>query len=231
MARSEKEAKPKKTARGRALAKPQPRPRRSPEEAKRTILEAARQLLAERGPDAVGLKDVARAAGVSHALVSHYFGTYGELVEAVMEAHVLSYRAELLSEITRSPDASPAAWLDRLFEQIADPLHARLSMWAVLSGRLERDDFFSRRQQGLRLVADAIEARIGELLPGVTPPAREDLERLLALVIVSATGYSAMRSLLWPMFGRAATPERDRNFRELLLRVVLREAQDAPRKM
>ena len=212
-----------------APKKPPPRPRRSPEEAKTTILEAARRLLSERGPDAVGLKDVARAAGVSHALVSHYFGTYGELVEAVMEAHVLSFRTKMLADIASSPAASPAAWVDRFFEQLSDPLHARLSMWAVLSGRFEREDFFSRRHQGLRLVADALELRMGELLPGAAPPSREDLERLLALVIASATGYSAMRSLIWPMFGRAATPERDRAFRELLLRAVFREAASGAR--
>ena len=38
------------------------------------------------------MKDVARGAGVSHALVSHYFGTYDALVEAVLERRAEAIR-------------------------------------------------------------------------------------------------------------------------------------------
>ena len=61
------------------------RVRRSPEEARTLILDAADAVFREHLPDAVGLKEVAKAAGVSHALVTHYFGTYANLVEAALE--------------------------------------------------------------------------------------------------------------------------------------------------
>jgi AcrR family transcriptional regulator len=45
--------------------------RRNPEEARRVILRAAIRTISKQGPAAYGLKDVASAAGVSHALVTH----------------------------------------------------------------------------------------------------------------------------------------------------------------
>ncbi len=71
---------------------PATRTRRSPEEARAVILRAAESLLADRGPDGVGLKDVAVRAGVSHALVTHYFGTIDALIDAALEAHAAEQR-------------------------------------------------------------------------------------------------------------------------------------------
>ena len=68
------------------------RARRSPEEARALILEAAERVFATHLPDVVGLKDVAREAGVSHALVTHYFGTYSALVEATLERRFFKLR-------------------------------------------------------------------------------------------------------------------------------------------
>ena len=59
--------------------------RRTPKAARALILEAASGVLADLGPDRAGLKEVAAAAGVSHALVTHYFGTFSALVEEVLE--------------------------------------------------------------------------------------------------------------------------------------------------
>src|ERR1700733_1325987 len=77
----------------RAKKPTKPRVRRDPEAARELILAAAEHLFANQSPDVVGLKDVARVAGVSHALVSHYFGTYDRLVDAVLERRAALTRA------------------------------------------------------------------------------------------------------------------------------------------
>jgi AcrR family transcriptional regulator len=48
------------------------------------VQKAAFELLAERGPRAVTIRDVAERAGVNHALVHRHFGTKDELIRAVM---------------------------------------------------------------------------------------------------------------------------------------------------
>src|SRR5260221_14507830 len=57
------------------------RRRRTPEVARQELLDAAERVFTEFHPDQVGLKQVAREAGVSHALITHYFGTYGGVIE------------------------------------------------------------------------------------------------------------------------------------------------------
>jgi AcrR family transcriptional regulator len=51
-----------------------------------SIIQAAIRLFGERGIDATSLREVARAAGVSPALVVHHFGSKEGLVSAVDEA-------------------------------------------------------------------------------------------------------------------------------------------------
>jgi AcrR family transcriptional regulator len=49
----------------------------------RVLVEAALPLIAERGPAAVSLRDLARAAGVSHAAPAHHFGDKAGLFTAI----------------------------------------------------------------------------------------------------------------------------------------------------
>ena len=201
------------------MSRPAPRKRRTPEEARSEILAAAQRLLAAHGPDAIGLKDVAKEAGVSHALVSHYFGTYDALVEAALREHMIVTRAETLARITDVVHAGPRGWVDMTFEHLAHPLSGRLVAWSILSGRMERDDFFPRRDQGMKLVADALEARVRAELGDDAPP-REEIERAMLLVFSAALGYSLARGVLWSSLSREPTAERDRDFREWLAGVV-----------
>src|SRR5581483_2980313 len=108
--------------------------RRDPEEAKALILASAEKVLAAKGPDAVGLKEVAAEAGVSHALVTHYFGTYEALVHAVLKRRLELAGAEAQRIVAVAPPG-PDTLLRFFFALLSDPLHVRLTTWAVLSAR------------------------------------------------------------------------------------------------
>src|SRR5215468_7163932 len=54
--------------------------RRTPEEARRLILETAQALVASTGPEGLRLQDIAAAAGISHPLILHHFGSREGLV-------------------------------------------------------------------------------------------------------------------------------------------------------
>lgn len=180
------------------------------------ILDAAKKLLAEHGPDAVGLKEVARAAGVSHALVSHYFGTYDAMVEAALRDHMIETRGEMLQRIADVAHAGPAEWVRMCFEQLSHPLSGRLVAWAILSGRMDESDFFPKRDQGLRFVVDAISARIAAQLGEESVPPREQIEFGVLLVFSTALGYSVSRSVLWESLSKKPSAERDEWFRSQL---------------
>jgi AcrR family transcriptional regulator len=208
----------------RAKASPTDRKRRSPDQARRTIVDAALTLIADRGPDAIGLKDVARAAGVSHALVSHYFGTYDALVDAAFQQHLTEQRIEGLTRIVKVPP-HPSAWLDVAFEHLSNPMTGRLLIWAMLTGRLERDDFVVLRERGMAQTVDLLEAYLRATGVAVD---RDVLENGTMIGFCAALGYSLGRKALWGSLGKRATAERDAGFRAQLSAMLLSGLSSKP---
>jgi AcrR family transcriptional regulator len=193
------------------------RQRRTPEEARRLILDATLGLLARLGPDAFGLKEVAREAGVSHALVTHYFGTFDALIEAAFADHTTRSRSALLERVASQAGKGPASWIAEAAAHLGDPVYGRLALWAMLSGRAEQADFFPRRERGLERVADAI---VASLAADGTRPPREDVEFAMLLVLSALMGYAAAGRALWGSLGHAPSRERDAWFQSRLADVL-----------
>lgn len=139
-------------------------------------------------PDAVGLKDVAKAAGVSHALVTHYFGTYGGLVESALERRFKRLRESMVGNLVSVLEAKGdvgevlATYRRSIAQNALDPVTLRLATWSLMSGRVAQDDFFSHRMQGLKFLADALEKRAD--VP------REDLEFMLIASFAMTVGWT-----------------------------------------
>ena len=197
------------------------RVRRKPEEARALILEAARTVFGELGPDRAGLKEVAQEAGVSHGLITHYFGTFDNLVEEALRSHSDRIRDDLIHAIARS-DASPQVVVELLLERLGDPRFGRLVSWALLSGRFRREDFFPKRNQGPKVIADALESALSS---GGKRIDREALETLMIVVWCAAVGYSMSSTELWQFYGRQQSPERDRMFYEMTVDIVRRQLE------
>ena len=64
---------------------------RNAEKTKAAILQAARRLFAERGIAAASIRDIAKAAGVSHGLVQQYFGTRARMVAGIIESEIADF--------------------------------------------------------------------------------------------------------------------------------------------
>lgn len=189
-----------------------PRRRRAPAAARGEILAAASRVLAEHPPDAVGLADVAREAGVSHALVSHYFGTYVGLVDAVLEARRAEFRGRVIARLSQSPEVDPDELLDGLFEALSDRSFVRLSLWALAAERPSASGTFPLPEQGLREVAEAICARIDDRRAS----ARARVEQALVVAGSAALGYAAAQGAWAAALGREPTTAFDRGVRRAL---------------
>jgi AcrR family transcriptional regulator len=203
-------------------APPPSKGRRTPEEARAHILAAATRLIAERGPDAVGLKEVARGAGVSHALVTHYFGTYAALVDEALATHIRTARAAFFARLAQTKDDDVAGWLEHLFRVTSDPLYARVAAWGSLSRRLDAEEFFPRREQGLRAVVDALVQRYRARGTEID---RDNLEQFLVVMLTSAIGYAIVGPAVWGGLGHTATAARTAAYHEKMVSLARRELE------
>lgn len=112
------------------------RRRRTAEEARTEILDAAERRLAASGPAALRLQEIARDVGISHPAVLHHFGSREALVRAVVERTMLKLEEDLVRLFT-GPNADAldsGALMDRVFETLFDRGQARLIAWLLLSG-------------------------------------------------------------------------------------------------
>ena len=189
-----------------------PRRRRAPEEARREILDAADRLLALRPPDEVGLADIAHDAGVSHALVSHYFGTYVGVVDAVLERRRAAVRDRITARIAKADLVDPDELIDAAFEALSDRTFVRLTLWALAVERPSASETFPLQVQGMRVVADAIAERLGDH----RPETRRRIEQAMVVAGSTVLGYVVARTGWMAALGREPSIRFDRSVRRAL---------------
>jgi len=193
-------------------AAPEPRRRRSPEEARTLLMDAAERVFLERTPDTVGLRDVAAEAGVSHGLITHYFKTYEGLVEAVFARRtrrVMERAIAFAAEMKRAPSAG--ALVDLMLGVVTEPIHLRLVAWSMLTGRALQADFIAGRKHGLEPIAAAIhKAAVEEAKQRGTPqPSRDDVDYALLLAIGAAYSWGIGKEPFLSALDRKLTARSD----------------------
>jgi AcrR family transcriptional regulator len=144
-----------------------PRPRRVDGAATRElILQAARRRLCEQGYAQLNVRDIARDAGVNHALISYHFQGKQQLVLAVLD----EANAQLLERQTRmyaQPDSASSKWQQacEFYEQDLQSGFVRLMMELMAASF---SDEALRRELVPRLVAwfQVVESAVGETIEG-----------------------------------------------------------------
>jgi AcrR family transcriptional regulator len=159
----------------------QKRIRRTPDEARALILDAAEKVSRVQGPAGLRLQDVAREAGVSHPTILHHFGNREGLMRA-LNGHVL---AQLTQEIIQGMTAAGSGkdGVSRTFAVYRNGVAERL-VWTALSGAVmagEPPQFFDQVVQSLQAVRRSF-ARPGE------EPDIGETRHVVHLTIVAAIG-------------------------------------------
>jgi AcrR family transcriptional regulator len=117
------------------------RVRRSAEEARRLILDAAEERLATQGPEGIRLQDIARDVGISHPAILHHFESREGLVRALISRTSDQLREKILSSLKHKHDANIALdandIITNVFQALSDKGTARLLSWMLLTGRAE----------------------------------------------------------------------------------------------
>lgn len=171
------------------------RPRRAEQrDTREIVVRCATALFAERGFEAVGVRDVARAAGVNVATVHHHTGRKADLYEACFARIFDAESAAMTAAL-----APAAAALDDGAEALLEALHAVVDTFAeFLEAHPETTALWLRRwlapqaQNDLsRQFAHPLYAQVEDVL------ARAHERGLLH----EPTPHVAVRSLVWAVHG------------------------------
>jgi TetR/AcrR family transcriptional regulator, repressor for neighboring sulfatase len=156
------------------------RVRRSADDARREILEAAERRLVDGGPDAVRVQTVARDVGITDAAIHYHFGSREGLYEALLRYAGGRLKDQLMAVVLGwDPDFLDMHELVDLLQLTYDRQgYARLSAWMSLGGWRPRGTGMLRQHaqalQGAR-AARAVAA-------GAPEPSVEDTGFVLALL-------------------------------------------------
>ena len=185
-------------------------------EARERILQAAQKRLAEGGPDAVRLQEVATDLGISHPTILHHFGSRDGLMEALEERAMRALQDDLLAASGSAADS-----LERVARTMGDEGHARLLAWWVLHGGGPGDQFDWGM---LRDLADGIHARRVESADdeGREPPDPEDTVFVVRLAAAALFGEALLGDILTHSAGLEDEAETSRRFRAWLAELLNR---------
>ena len=162
------------------------------------ILDAAERVFASRSPDVAGLKDVAHVAGVSHGLITHYFGTFEQLVLSVLERRAARGREQAEGLVAQR--TGPERVLQFLVAYLSEPVQVRLITWALLAGK--EDALLPLSVGALRPILHAIAER-RRVDAGARKVDLEQVELDLTISLAASFGFALGHSLFARAFGRA----------------------------
>jgi len=198
---------------------PQKRIRRTGEEARRLILDAAEQRLATSGPEGIRLQDIAKDVGISHPAILHHFQSREGLVGALVDRTMRHLRDALLGVIAKGQSGSldTDAMMDEVFATLSDRGHARLLAWLTLTGRVKATPEGEGRQMLSELTDLVHEAAARSAQEKGRPvPDKEETRFYMLLAAITSFGEAIVGKQMYAAAGLGDDPNAARDFRERL---------------
>jgi AcrR family transcriptional regulator len=137
---------------------------------KTALLDAAKQLVGERGYAGASVRDLAAAAGANVAAVNYHFGSREKLLNQAVLEQFLEW-SDRVAEVEVDPDAEPLSQLAARARQMIDGLPAAQPAFVVfleallqatrspeLRGQL-REHYAEQRERAMRSIAASTSGR------------------------------------------------------------------------
>lgn len=159
---------------------------------RQAIIDAAIQILAGQGPEALTASALAARAGVSKANIFHHFSSIEEIVLAALEAFLME-----MPSMWPDPGTSLRAWLlalgaDTSSQMEADP--ALSGAYFAFAARAQSNPALRQRLAEIAASAqDHFESVLSQLAPDVIGPAER--RALAGLILLTGDGLALHRQL------------------------------------
>lgn len=211
-----------KTGTATKAAAPPRRVRRTGEEARKLILDAAEKRLSEIGPEGIRLQDIAADVGLSHPAILHHFQSREGLVAALVDRTMGHLREALVDVIARGQtgDLDTDAMMDAVFDILSDRGHARLLAWLTLTNRVDPEAGSGREM--LRELTDLVHEMTSRSARarGLPEPDKAETRFFILLAATTAFGEAIVGRSLYRAAGLGDDPQAATWFRDRLKRLV-----------
>lgn len=204
-----------------------PRRRRSADVARKEILDAAQRRLADGGPDAIRLAEIAADVGIAHPTILHHFGNREGLLRALDTRAIRALTDDIDGMIrSASAPASPVELVERVAETMDQQGLARLIAWWAMRDREAEaiDDI-----EPAALIQE-ISARIRERLSEVEafgPAEPEAISFSVRLAVIAMFGDALIGDIMSPVEASEREAEQHR-FRQWLAEILLESRRKGP---
>ena len=94
------------------------------------ILRVAETLFAEKGFDGTSIRDIAKEANINIAMVSYYFGSKEQLLEAIILNRAVAIKLEL--DILTLEDLDPLQKIHKLIELYIDKVNSNRCIYKIM---------------------------------------------------------------------------------------------------
>jgi len=207
------------------------RVRRTSEEARRQILDAAESRLSRLGPEGIRLQDIGRDVGLSHSAILHHFESREGLVRALTERATEQLRLDLLVALDTQAGTvpEPVVVMEKVFEVLAERGYARLAAWLTLAQGEETQGVSPDMINDIIAVIHHIRAR-RHADEGIEAPGEDDTANIVFLVAMVAFGEGIMGQALRRGPHLPNTPDDRAKFRQWFGALVHQHMADYHRK-
>ena len=186
------------------------------------LLDAAVRMFAEQGVAGTTVAEIARAAGVTSAMVHYYFKTKDQLLDAVVEEKLIGKFIAFVAGVLEDGQASPAQLAERLVWRIieaSDRMPWLPPLWVrevISEGGSMREKLIRRvdlTQQARFKAGLAAAQQAGRVNPAVNP-------QLVFMSIIALTMLPLSMAKSWdriPLIGRVSKQDLGRHVVALLM--------------
>jgi AcrR family transcriptional regulator len=153
-------------------------------EAKRSqILDTAKQMLLDGGPDAFVLRDVAERLGITHGNLQYYFRTKQDLLVAIFDQEVAKYTDSLQEAVaaTTTRRGRLGAIIDAGLKELRSPDTA---LWRMVMSMADHSpDMAALLKKENDLYQTVVAKELKQIAPHLTPQRRRQIARIIQAVL------------------------------------------------